>query len=524
MHEKPLKPIIETDVEDEADRPNLDESRPGSSDDRSPDNRSVLRKLAIPALFLIVAVAGFASSADWFDFLNLETAERPLENIDDQFDVPTNPETPQTPSTEVESPVKNDIPRLSPILPQQSEQILAECRRVIQHLNTNYSDSLEAKEMEARFEFDFGDIKKAQRNWSQILEVNPGFVYALRGLGDVATKEGELKDAVRYFRKAVLAEPNNLSRQLTLGSAMMQAGQLDEAKQVLESLLKLDTQNGLGHAELGRVLLQLNELESAKEQFELSLAVNPDVAETHLGLATAYVRLGNREKAKEHQAEQNRLRELAKSESESGRRDYDDVEALQIDIGTFYVDISRIYLAAANPQAAELLLLRASRMNPENIDCRQALAFMAAQQGKSFEAIRWMSEITDLQPSEFAYAEEVARLYMDSQQIDEAEEVLSNFVEANPSNFLALRSFARFQLEARGSAEGSLEYTLRAVELDPTANAYAGLAAAYERTSDLGEAVTAMEKAVELAPDNTVFSQTLALLKEKRDTTVSIPK
>ncbi|MCA9131114.1 MAG: tetratricopeptide repeat protein, partial [Planctomycetales bacterium] len=312
-----------------------------------------------------------------------------------------------------------------------------------------------------------------------------------------------------------LSDPNSVPRQLTLGTAMLQAGQLAEAKQVLESIVQKSPDNSAAHAELGRVLLQLEEYQPAIEELERALVGTPENMDVHQGLATAYVRAGNRDKAAEHQKEHARLRQQETQTVTVGRQEYDDDDALKIDIGELYVDIARVYVAAGMNKAAELLLLRASRMLPENIDCRQALAFLAAQQSRSFDAIRWMKEVAQLQPTEFSFAEEVARLYMDAGQPAEAEGALTAFVQENPQNVLALRSLARFYLEALGNVEQAIAFNLKALELAPTADAYASLAANYERSSQLDKAIEAMGKALQLDPGNTIYAQLLALLREK---------
>ena len=69
---------------------------------------------------------------------------------------------------------------------------------------------------------------------------------------------------------------------------------------------------------------------------------------------------------------------------------------MRIDVARFYVDTARIYLAGGNRQPAERLLVRANRMDETNFDALQALAFLASQDGKIFEAIKWMKDVTSM--------------------------------------------------------------------------------------------------------------------------------
>ncbi len=506
MQEKPIRPIIEDDGE-----PQVAASQPAPEKAVSP----WLRNLAVVVLLAAVAVAGFASSAGWFDPIAKEdnesdpqtVAASPQEAVVPQ-DVPTFPgETLATPN--------ESIPQLSPLLPKDGAAVTAEATRVIQHLESVLPQSLEAQEIKARFEFEFGKVDKAREVWEAILKQEPKFVYALRGLGDICLTEGQLDDAVRYFRRAVLADPENLSRQLTLGTAMLQAGQIDEAEKVLIALLEKNDRIPLAHAELGRAYLQKKDFESAVEHFESALQGDPNNAQTHLGLATALARVGRRDDAKVHQERHVVLRDENRAQLESGRKEYDDTEAMRIDIGNVYVNIARVYMANGYAAAAEMVLLRAARLDEKNLESRQALSFLSGQKNKPFDAIRWMKEVAALAANEFSYSEEVARLYMGLQQPDEAETTLLAFVEQNPQDVRALRSVARFYIEAKPNPDQAVKLAEQATELDPSATGHATLASTYERVGRIADAAKEMRKAAELDPSNTVYSQTAALLQDQ---------
>lgn len=508
MTEKPIRPVIE---EDAADAPSLPARRGGSP---SP----LLRNLFILLGLALVGVIGFAGAAGWLD----DEAAPPKNTVTgpEQFDQLETPEPSATTATLGPDDKLSDatgavsIPPLSPIIPTDGVAMVEECEGVLKHLTSTLPNSIEAREVQARFEFEFGQVEQAEEIWRAILDEQPNFVYALRGLGDVCTIEGRLEEAVRYFRRAVIVEPENLSRQLTLGTAMLQAGKLEEAREVLLAVIEKSPDLPAAHTELGRVEAQLQNTESAAEHFRTAIKLNPDDGQAHLGLATALVKLGKRELARTHQQRHVQLRDQQRSELEDGRRTYDDAAAMGEDIANVYVNTARVYLSGGLAPAAELLLLRAARMSPQNIDCRQALSFLAGQKGQAYDAIRWMKEVAELAPAEFNYAEEVARLYLGIGQPDAAEKTLTNFVERNPDQPRALRSVANFFLEAANNPGKAIELAEMATAIDNSATGHAALAATYERAGRIEKAALAMEKAAELAPDNTVYKQTAALLRE----------
>ena len=204
-------------------------------------------------------------------------------------------------------------------------------------------------------------------------------------------------------------------------------------------------------------------------------------------------------------------------EREKGRREYDDLKALQLDVSNTYIDAARVYMAGGFRKAAELLLLRSSRMNPSNIDCRQALAAISVGQGKLYDAIRWLKEIDALQPNQYSIIGEIARLYLQVGQIDEAEAALQKFLNANPKNALGHRSAAQFYTGIKPNEELAIKHVELAQELDPTAEGYAMCASVYELFDKTDKAIAALEKAIALDPENASYREVLEMARNKDD-------
>lgn len=415
-------------------------------------------------------------------------------------------------------------PPLSVRMPPDSLSTIEEGKQVALHLVETFPESLDALEMRARFDYGFGSVEIAKELWTRIIEDNPSYVFALRGLGDVATVQGELAEAVKFYRRAVVLNPNNISMQVVLGIALLHNSQLEESRQVFEALLAREPNHIGAHVELGSVLVQLQQYEAAREHFEIALEVTPEQAEIHFGLANVYARLGNQEKSRHHREEHRRFQASVVTERESGRRNYDDLAAIRIDVARHYVDMARVYLAGGQIKSAELLLTRAARMNPSDVDSRQALAYFGANQGKSHEAIRWLREVAALQPEQFSYPQEIARLYLAVGQVADAEKTILEFIERQGENPAALGAAAEFYQLAVPDPEKAVRYGRALTELEPTAESWAELAGIHEFALQLDEAIQAMQRAVELDPTNSTYLQVLALLKEHQLTDAREPQ
>ncbi len=544
-----MKPIYEMD--DDAQHNAQDSARDASSPlsqpgpTSQPEQVSWLWRAIVGVVLVLVAVLGFGSSAGWFsrDLLATKNSndaapiagtslppENPIRSMSNTASN-TGSNTAQATGEAVPA-VENNLapaanpPPLAALIPDQSLEIIAECRRVAKHLQQLFPGALEAQEMQARLEFQLGDIEQARAIWLKILETEPNYVHALRGVGDVCTLNGELKEAVQYFRRAVLAEPLDLTRQVTLGVALLQAAEVEQATEVLRAVVTRDPQQVGAHAELGKALSQAGDYQTARTHFEAALkeeARLADPSKAHFGLATALQRLGETELAKHHQQEYVRLRKSDTQSREGERRDYDDVQAIGLDAARLYVDMARVYLAGGQIASAELLLLRASRMNPTDLDCRQALAFVALNQNKLQDAIRWLREIATLRPEDFTVTQEIARLYAQLDAPESAERVLQEYLEGQPKSADALGALAELYMVVIPDAEKAVEFAQANADVNPTALSFSKLATAQELAQNFDAAIIALKRAVELAPGNALYTQRLALLREAQSAT-SEPK
>lgn len=498
-----------------------------------------LWRAGVGLLLTAVAVLGFGSSAGWFELGNRELANKQSKNLAPVENESTSSGTltqPMPNAAQISgaaiasennlSPASNPPP-LAALIPEKSLEIIAECQRVAQHLRQVFPNSLEAQEMQARVEFELGDVEQARAIWLKLLEVEPNYVHALRGVGDVCTLNGELKEAVQYFRRAVLADPQDLTRQVTLGIALLQAAEVEQATEVLRTVVARDEQHVGAHAELGRALSQAGDYQSARTHFEAALKEESrlvDPSKVHFGLATVLQRLGDKEQAKHHQEEFVRLRKSVNEQRTGERRDYDDVKAIGLDVARLYVDMARVYLSGRQAASAELLLHRASRMNPTDVDCRQALAFLAVNQNRLHDAIRWLRELAVLKPDDFSITAEIARLYVQMGDPEDSERFLKEYLETQPKSAAALGALAEFYLVVTRDGPKAVEFSQACAEAQPTAESFSRLAAACQLAESPAEAIAALERAIELAPGNAAYMQRLALLRESQPVVIPSKK
>eukprot|EP00873_Tetraselmis_striata_P033425 jgi/Tetstr1/453689/TSEL_040645.t1 len=82
-----------------------------------------------------------------------------------------------------------------------------------------------------------GGLSKARRLYSQALELEPGRVESLLGLGALEARAGNVPKAVALYEKALETEPCNVKVRHTLAQLHVQLGDDESARRILEELL-----------------------------------------------------------------------------------------------------------------------------------------------------------------------------------------------------------------------------------------------------------------------------------------------
>src|SRR5208337_2370681 len=131
---------------------------------------------------------------------------------------------------------------------------------------------------------DMGDAESAEREWREVLKVDPQFSLALGGLGLVYLKKQHYSEAIEFFKKAVEFDPSNAEAHLYLGVAYMETHSFELAKPELRTAVSLVPFNSNARNALGKLFLDEGRSAEAEEQFRRSVEIEPNLM--------AYGRLG----------------------------------------------------------------------------------------------------------------------------------------------------------------------------------------------------------------------------------------
>ena len=119
----------------------------------------------------------------------------------------------------------------------------AEARQLLASLTQSSDANAESFALLGRMAVDEGDLAKGWRFFRQALEVEPGQVDALNGMGLVAMRERRYALAVPAFQRILKDYPADVTVLVNLSICQAQLGKLDLALQTAKKAVEIDATN-----------------------------------------------------------------------------------------------------------------------------------------------------------------------------------------------------------------------------------------------------------------------------------------
>lgn len=388
-------------------------------------------------------------------------------------------------------------------------QCIEQGRVAVADLTAQFPEAPDALELRARFEYDFGNREQAATIWQQILDDNPGYLYALTGLAKYAAAQGELEKAIDYYRQAASSGQASVADLVQFGKALCEAGKWDEATKNLEQAIELAPDFVPAYQELGALGLQSRDYVAARDAFLESIERAPEDPAGHIGLATAAIRLGDRDLAHKHQAIHRRLRSEQRAALSEQRKAYDDLQAVGSDIAGLMVNVSKVYIAHQRPEAANALLQAAAQLSDNHVEARSLISQLYEQAGDLRSAADWQRQVVERLPHDFDQTMRAALLFGASGQIDAAAACVKAYTNVQPQDPRGWLALAQFYVDVKLDLEQAIELARRGAELSQTADDWVFLAALLDWSGQGNAAEQAVSQAAQLAPEQVDHQQEL---------------
>jgi tetratricopeptide (TPR) repeat protein len=368
----------------------------------------------------------------------------------------------------------------------QLDEAIAECRKAIQlkpDLAPAYNN---LGTLLCRHKQDYAGAIPCFR---EAIRLQPDKAPYHLNLGNALLDQARLDEAVAEYREAIRLKPDYALAHHTLSDALRRQGRLDDAIAEYREAIRFKPDDAWAHHALGDALWRQDRLDNAIAEYREAIRFKPDFASAHLNLGDALWRRG---KFADGEAELRKAIHLKKDYAEAhhalgnalwrqGRLDdaiaeYREAIRLKKDFPEAHNNLGLALSGKGRLDDAIAEHREAIRFKPDDASAHHALGDALWRQGKFADGEAELRKAIHLKPNDASYHNRLAWL-------------------------LATCADAKFR-----HPQQAVALAKRAVQLAPTmGNLWNTLGTAQCRAGTWKEAITALEKSMELSRGGTSF-------------------
>ena len=415
--------------------------------------------------------------------------------------------------------------RLAQIAMQLTEKDRA--RQLVDEVLAEDDENKQALLIRSSLYLDENKAEQAIADLRIILGNDPQFEPALRLLAVAYLLNGDPVLAREALEKAVESNPKSIKSRTMLAGLLVKNNDIDAASQLLEDGLKLKPNDATSLALISNIYIKKKQWDRARKSANALLAVSKEPYKAHFLLGTIYQNQGSYDQAigeyqqvltekPDNVVVLRRLIEtyIARKQPERAL-DYlnkrissnpDDANSVEL-IGEIRAWQNKLANAERSYQMA-------IKIDPKLVITYRQLARLYMQQKQPDKAISIYQQGLTVLPGQSDLLMELASLYQNSGEIDQAIATYKLALDHEPNSLYAANNYAALVADARNDRE-SLNNAMKVAERFKSTDQPAFLDTygwlAY-RLAQYNEAVPALEKAVQLAPDFPVFRYHLGMV------------
>ncbi|MCP3979743.1 MAG: tetratricopeptide repeat protein [bacterium] len=386
--------------------------------------------------------------------------------------------------------------------PLTVEALTREAEEIVARVLEAYPRDANAHALMGKMRYLHGNTKEAEKSWERCLELDPDRADIYETLAKATWEKGEFERTAAACRQALRIDPTMPGVQIRLGRSLLELGQIEEAIAVMEQAV---SRSGSGHYYLAQAYMQSKAYEKARDSFQRAVEKHPDNAQAYYGLALASIRLGQPEKARQYQEA---FRKYGVEDPESikaEKRRPKQLSGLARERSTTaiaYVGAADIHRHHGNLQQAERLWQKAALIDPNDSASRDELLALYEHSGRLEDARTFFEQLTQAQPKNALDHFHLGNLCTRLNRRDEAEQAYLAVTRLAPDRPEGYEALVQLYLTTGWKLPTAKASASRAVQLRPTPRNYFLLAQVCTKIGDRADALTALEQALKLDPDN----------------------
>jgi len=338
---------------------------------------------------------------------------------------------------------------------------------------------------------------QAQEALANAVRVQPGYLPALLGLGNIALQQNNASVALAYASQVIATSFWVADAHVIAGSSYLMQGDLTQAQRAFELAAGLNPRSPAPPERLGRVLGMKGDYADAEKAYENSLAIAPDYAPALRGLAEVLGKEGKQKQA------------IARMDRQIAGQP----KAYQL-----YAAKAEFCIAQKDWACAEHSYKQTIALNPYDVNAYFALAHIYAATDRSAEMIQEYEAARSKFPEYLPTYILLAQVYEYVGNVDAARRTYQDAVKVDPASYEAMSNLARLYADHGGSLSDALELAQKAKAEqpdDPGVNDTLGWV--YYRQGLYRSAVPVLEAAVAKNPQVAKFQFHLGMAYAKAE-------
>ena len=360
-----------------------------------------------------------------------------------------------------------------------------------------------------------GDAIEAVRFLKKALEIDPKRPDVYKSMGWFAMQKGQYEQAIMNWRKALEINPQIPNMHNSIALALMGLGKQKEAIEELEKDIQITPNPVFSYFMLGQGYLQHKEYEKAKKNYEKATALRPDYTNAYYGLFTVCTRLKQRAKAQEYMAVFRKLKAEDMKILKDRNDVFEDLVNMRKGASETYMHAGKMYQDSGDLKRAEELLKRATTLTPKNMVCFMKLASLYQMTNQIPNALQMHKKISQIEPENPICYLNIGVFSARLKQFANAEEAFSKSIALAPKSSIGYRELAQLYLKTGKRLPEARELAEKAVTLEPIAINYFVLSWACDLNGDSANGLKAIERAIQLEPNNLKYKKIYEHIKKK---------
>jgi len=327
-----------------------------------------------------------------------------------------------------------------------------------------------------------GDEEKIQRGQQMVeavLAAGTPSASALMVMAKIDLAQQKVDEAIEGLRAAIELEPGNPQAHFVLGTALSVKGEGPAARTELARALEIDPGMLEARRVLARVHASLGEHEYAIEEGRRYLAAKPDATQTRILLAQSLVILGRME--------------AALSELNAIPEDERDVDVLYA--------LGRVQLGMGNDPEARKYLIRANELMPTHHDILRNLVRLDQKEDRFAESVARVAGAVEAEPDDAKLRTLSGLVALMDNRPDDAEKAFQKAIELDPTDAAGYEQLARLYAKTGrlNEAVATYETAIKARPEDPNLHYFLGTLYSFGGAQD--KAIERYEDAIRYGPD-----------------------